>query len=201
MAFKILRLDNPAGWIAIGAVALLASPTIRKALRSVTVSAAVGVLKLGDSVKDMGSKVNHQTQDVVTEAMEKRDAWRTQTDSPNWVRESVVKGVASTLNAADNVTQGAKKWYQQVRRDVAAEVGEVGFVESSSHNLLPEHLLPKIVQNDTFKHAPNQHVPGDFAVRSTDMMSTFRDDVFSVGAEFKPEYERMANLLRPHTDA
>lgn len=202
MAFKILRLDNPASWIALGAVALLASPMIRKALRSATVSATVGVLKLGDSVKDVGTKMNHQTHDVVTEAMEKRDAWRTQTDSPKWVRDAVVKGVASTMNAADTVTQGAKNWYQQVRRDVTTEVGEVGAVESkSSNDLLPDNLLPRNVQNDTIKHTPNQHVPGDFAVRRTDMMSTFRDDVFSVGAEFKPEYERMANLIRPHTDA
>ncbi len=201
MAFKMWRLDNPASWIALGAVALLASPTVRKALRSVTVSATVGVLKLGDSVKDMGTKVNHQTQNVVSEAIEKRDTWRAQTDSPNWVRDAVIKGVASTMGAADTVTQGAKNWYQQVRRDVATEVGDVGAVGTSDNHLLPENLLPKNVQNVAPTQASNQNVPGDFAARNTTMMSTFRDDVFSIGAEFKPEYERMANLIRPHTDA
>ena len=200
MAWKVWRLDHPAGWIALGAVVLLASPKVRKALRSATVAGAVSVLKLGDGIKDMGSKMNHETRDMVTEARNKRDAWRSQEDTSHWVRDAVVKGVATTMNAAETITEGAKNWYQQVRTGVSTEVGEMGATQKSAANLLPEHLLPQSEDHQSLSQHDHNHVPGDFAVRRSDMMSMFRDDVIGVGAEFKPEYQRMADLIRPHTD-
>lgn len=211
MAFGRSFRDNPAAWIALGVVGILALAPVRRALRAATVSAAVGVLKLGDGLVQAGGRVTEESKAILADASGKRDEWRQKSDhgsGESWLRKTVVTGLASTLGAADQLTQGARQTFFRDRSATQTEVGEIGEVESDDFSgetwtavqtqerkELPEHLLPKPFGEVSQHGHTGRHVPGDFAVRSPDAMMRFAQAVHEVGAGLKPEYQELLETV------
>jgi len=211
VAFGRSFRDNPAAWIALGVVGILALAPVRRALRTATVSAAVGVLKLGDGLVQAGGRVTEESKAILADASDKRDEWRQRSDrgsGESWLRKTVVTGLASTLGAADQLTQGVRQTFFGERPATQTEVGEIGEVESDDvsgetwaavptqeRKELPEHLLPKPFGEASQHGHTGRHVPGDFAVRNPDAMMRFAQAVQEVGAGLKPEYQELLETV------
>ncbi len=198
---RVLPEEFPVGWVALGVVALLAMPPVRRALRLATVSAAVGVLKLTDGIKDMGGKVMDQTGQIMADATQKKEEWTAAAKSEpptSKIRQTVISGLASTLSAVDAVSESAKRMVPKRPTFANAEFGSLGEDHTNERDaMLPDHLLPKTSSSyQAQNRQPSGHVPEDFAVRKTDALLSFVDDVNNVGATFKPEYKQMLNDLR-----
>lgn len=213
MVIRMLRRSftagNPVGWIALGVASLLAVPAIRRTLRSVTVNAAVGVMALGDGVKRLGAGKNDGT--VQTDAglpnsaansLQTHDQIETQTDQERpWLRQVVVNGLASTMNATEGVVEGTRGWVRKVRTANSTEIGKIGTdTANSGRSLLPAHLLPQTAGAQTRKHFPQHGAPDDFAVKNSQALRQFVDDVAHVGADFKPDYHSLIDLVKRDGD-
>ncbi|MCY0874852.1 MAG: hypothetical protein OWT28_00995 [Firmicutes bacterium] len=220
MAFGRPFRDNPAAWIALGVVGVLAIPPVRRALRAATVSAAVGVLKLGDRLADVGGRVTEESKAILADASDKREQWRQheqQGSGESWLRKTVVGGLASTLGVADNVSEGARRTFFRGRSAVQMETGAIGgsdaqaptlsegaswqAVESAAtenvpeQKVLPEHLMPKPLSSTQAHPHTGRHVPGDLAVRNPEALAQFADAVEEVGAGLKPEYQELLETV------
>jgi|GEM_PF-3612708 len=220
MVIRMLRrsftVENPVGWIALGVASLLAVPAIRRTLRSATVNAAVGVMALGDGVKRLGGGNNDGT--VQTDAglpnsaansLQTHDQSETRTDQSEtrtdqerpWLRQAVVNGLASTMNATEGVVKGTRGWMRKVRTAGSTEIGRIGAdTASSGGSLLPAHLLPQTAGAQTRKHYSKHGAPDDFAVKNSQALRHFVDDVAHVGADFKPDYHSLVDLLKRDSD-
>lgn len=119
--------DNPGTWVALGVAALLTLPPVRKALRAATITAAVGVLKLGSGVRQVGAKVVEESQTILTDATELAQEWQTpdlpKTENGSWLRKGIVSGLATTLGAAEKLTQTARQTLYQTRAATQMETG------------------------------------------------------------------------------
>lgn len=220
MAFGRSFRDNPAAWIALGVVGVLAIPPVRKALRAATVSAAVGVLKIGDGLAHMGGRVTQEASSILTDAADKREQWRRQADpaiGESWFRKTVVGGLASTFSAADTVSHGARQAFLKGRSAVQMETGEMGNAAQfdtrtatgdrwqaaeptadlsvASKKTLPEHLMPTSLDANTAHPHTGRHVPGDLAIRNPEAFMQFAEAVQEVGAGLKPEYENLLTTV------
>lgn len=121
--------DNPGTWVALGVAALLTLPPVRKALRAATITAAVGVLKLGSGVRQVGAKVVEESQTILTDATELAQEWQTpdlpKTENGSWLRKGIVSGLATTLGAAEKLTQTARQTLYQTRAATQMETGSI----------------------------------------------------------------------------
>jgi len=121
--------ENPGTWVALGVAALLTLPPVRKALRAATISAAVGVLKLGSGVRQVGAKVAEESQTILTDAAELAQEWRApdlpKAETGSWLRNGVVSGLATTFGAAERLTQTARQTLQRTRAATQMETGSM----------------------------------------------------------------------------
>ncbi len=215
MVIRMLRSSftagNPVGWIALGVASILAVPAIRRTLRSATVNAAVGVMAFGDGVKRLGGGKNDGT--VQTDAglpnsaansLHTHDQSETRTDQKRpWLRQAVVNGLASTMNATEGVVEGTRGWMRKARTAGSTEIGQMGTdTANSGGSLLPAHLLPQTAGAQTRKHYPQHGAPDDFSVKNKNSQALrhFVDDVAHVGADFKPDYHSLVDMLKRDSD-
>lgn len=213
MVFRMLKrsfaVKNSVGWIALGVATLLAVPSVRRVLRSATLNAAVGVMALGDGVGRLGVRKNHGS--VQTDAGNPRternveqthDQWQPQKSQERpWLRQAVVNGLASTMNATEGVVEGTKDWVRKVRTVGSTEIGQMG-TDTVNHgnSLLSDHLLPQTDGENTRRQYSKRGLPDDFAVKNHQALLHFAHDVDQVGADFKPDYHSFVDMLKSASD-
>ncbi|KYP81839.1 hypothetical protein [Ferroacidibacillus organovorans] len=204
-------------WIALGVATLVALPPVRRALRTATVSAVVGAMRIGDTVRTAGQRVTTETRRIFEDASTERETMRHETIDPrSWLRDKVVHGVATTIDAADSVARGVRSVLNQ--REVDVETGAIGMpvVDDKTQRAANEWSSQAVADSYTvaeqkpeastltsqenppqsaYQEPPRASggVPSDFALRNQDQLKAFQEDVRDVGASLMPQYR---NLLQ-----
>ncbi|PWI57715.1 hypothetical protein [Sulfoacidibacillus thermotolerans] len=203
---RSLKFDHPIGWIGVGVAVLLTVPAVRKLIRQATVNTAVGVMALGDRMKEWTKPTELQSptiphnEPVLENTMPANEGWQEQKNlqRPPF-RRVIVGGLATALNAADDVIAGTKEVARRVKlagenRAQSVEVGQIGQVDDHRQDRLSENLLPRLHSVTTSNAPQKTHLPPAFAVKNTQALLQFANDVKQIGAEFKPEYEHFIDL-------
>lgn len=211
---KVLKTDHPVGWVTVGVAVLLTVPSVRNFIRKTTVQTAVGVMAISDRVKQWAqqpeeskqSAGNREYLDDTVESAQTHEWHEQNVKQQPFVRKAVVGGLATALNATDGVIEGTKDFFtRKVRfaganRTQTVEIGQIGQIDDDSPNRLPDHLMPQSHDARAVKHSHGGQMPPDFAVKNADALVQFANDMKQVGAGFKPEYERMVDLVQKESN-
>ncbi|KUO95548.1 hypothetical protein [Ferroacidibacillus organovorans] len=208
-------------WFALGVVTLVALPPVRRVLRTATVSAVVGAMRIGDTIRTTGQRVTTETRRIFEDASAERDTMRHESIDPrSWLRDKVVHSVATTMDAADSVARSVRSALNQ--REVDVETGAIGMpvVDEKTQRAANEWSSQAVADSYTVteqkpgasaarKQAnppqsayqePMQSsggVPGDFALRNQDQLKAFQEDVRDVGASLMPQYRSLLQGEEP----
>ncbi len=204
------KVDNPVGWITVGVAVLLTVPSVRRLIRQSTVNTAVGVMALGDRLKQW--TVDSEPNSAPEDAKRIGDDTLHHTESTQWqpeavhakptLRNAVVGGLATAMSATDGVIEGTKDFFGRraslvgAQRAQSVEVGQMGQIDEDIGHRLPPHLMPRSKEATMQSKHGSVHLPPDFAVKNTQALLQFAGDVQQIGAEFKPEYERVVDLIQ-----
>ncbi len=214
MMFRMLgrsfMAKNLMGWVAVGAAAFLAVPAVRRVLRSTATNAASRVMALGEGVRRFdirktGGSVQTYSENTRADenAAQTHDQWQAPRllERPR-LRQAVVRGIASTMNAAEGVVEGTKELVRRARTASSTEIGQIGVnTGNTGGSLLPGHLLPQTVgMRRTRRPHPQHGAPGDFAVKNDLDPPHFAYDADHAGVDFKPDYRSFADLVKHDAD-
>ncbi|MHB1627351.1 MAG: hypothetical protein ACYCVB_03065 [Bacilli bacterium] len=214
MMFRMLgrsfMAKNLLGWVAVGAAAFLAVPAVRRVLRSAAANAASGAMTLGEGVRRFGVRkkggsVQTYSENVRTDgnAAQTHDQWQAPRllERPR-LRQAVVRGIASTMNAAEGVVEGTKGLVRKARTASSTEIGQIGAdTGNAGGSLLPGYLLPQAAGSRTRGQHPQHGASGDFAVKNDLDLPHFTHAAdHHVGVDFKPDYRNFVDMVKHDAD-